>query len=104
MLEIRQGRIDWSPKLVSLSEQIDRSLRLMDLKGQMKTKGRDSALEIGGVIRGRGSDMQPVSVFIDSLRADPRISADFPFIRLGNVGGDGSTRFQVLCGKSKEAS
>jgi Tfp pilus assembly protein PilN len=104
MLEIRQGRIDWSPKLASLSQQINRSLRLMELTGQTQAKGRDQILEIAGMIRGGGSDMQPVSVFIDSLRADPRISADFPFVRLGNVGGDGSTRFQVLCGKSKEAS
>jgi len=104
MLEIRRGRIDWSPKLASLSQQIGGSLRLTELTGQTKGRGHDTSLELLGVIRTGGADMQPVSVFIDSLRADPRIGADFPSVRLGNLEGGGSARFQVLCGRGKEAS
>ena len=104
MMEIRRGRIDWSPKLASLSQKIGRSLRLTELTGQTKGRGRDTSLELLGVIRTGGADMQPVTVFIDSLRGDPWMGADFPFVRLGNLEGGGSTRFQVLCGKGKEAS
>jgi len=104
MMQLRLGRIDWSPKLASVSQQIDWTLRLTELMGQTEGRGRRAGLELKGVIRTGGAEMQPVSLFMDAIRNDPRISVDFPVVKLGNLEGAGSARFQVLCAKGKEAS
>jgi hypothetical protein len=103
MLQIRRGRTDWSPKLASISGQIDPSLRLTELTGQTEARGRKAGLELNGVVHGGGAEMQPVSGFLEALRYDASVAMDFPVVKLGNLEGGGSARFQVLCGKSKEA-
>ncbi|MBM3285861.1 MAG: hypothetical protein FJY88_00700 [Candidatus Eisenbacteria bacterium] len=99
LLEIRRGRIDWSPKLTAVSSCIDRQLRLESLVGQVSEKGRPPRLVLGGVIRSGGDQAAPVSRFMEAMRRDPSIAADLPEVRLGAMDASdaGESRFQIVC-------
>ena len=97
ILKLRSARIDWSPKLAALGQQIDPSLRLVEVTGQAAAEKRPARLEMGGEVRERDANLEQVSKFIDELRADQRITADFTGIRLGTLKGGTANRFRVIC-------
>jgi hypothetical protein len=104
LVKIRQTRLDWSPKIAALSQDIDSRLQLVEVVGQAADKGRPARLSLVGVWRGADTQMEPVSRFMEQLRKDQRISRDFPGIQLGTVQTDQSNRFQVICEPPKTGS
>ena len=98
ILELRQSRVDWSPKLTGISERIDRSLMILDLTGQAAQGGRPSELAMTGMVRYGAGQMEAVARFMEALRADPRIKSDFPEVKLGTLEGADTGKFQVVCG------
>lgn len=100
----RSQRIDWSPKLASLSQQIDDRLRLTEVSGRTTSKGRHALLEIDGELRGRERDTEAVLHFVESLGQDRRITGDFATVRLGTIEWSGGSRFQVLCQPAEDDS
>lgn len=97
LLDLRLSRIDWSPKLASLSERIDSDLILDKVTGQVASKGQPAKLLIRGGVRSSSDPLRSASGFVETLRSDPRIATDFPKIRLGNIGGDEGGRMQIVC-------
>lgn len=97
MLDLRRKRLDWSPKLAALSRRIGSSVKLQEVTGETARKGQPTRLELVGVTAGEGIRMEPVQTFIDGLRADPAMTEDFANIKLENVKGGGSGRFQIVC-------
>jgi Tfp pilus assembly protein PilN len=104
LVKVRQTRMDWSPKIAALSQDIDPRLQLVEVVGQVADKGRPARFSLVGVWRGTDTQMEPVSRFMDQLRKDQRISRDFPGIQLGTVQTDQSNRFQVICEPPKAGS
>ncbi len=103
MLQLRDQRIDWAPKLAAMSEVIPPSLQLERLDGQIDIKREPAKLELEGkVIRG-GDHLEQVTDFISSLQADSRISTKFPGVRLETLKGDQSGQFQIVCGSGRNA-
>jgi hypothetical protein len=100
-VRIRDARVDWSPKVAALSQQIDSRLQLIQMTGQSAGMGRPARLSLIGIWQGADTPMEPVSRFMERLRSDPRISQDFPDIELGTVQGGESNRFQITCGPAR---
>lgn len=96
LVGIRRARIDWAPKLAALSGTIDPSLRIVSVEGTLPDRNRPRQLKLTGLSRDESSQREGVARFIDALRADRRIGADFPIIRLGTIQGGESRRFQVV--------
>lgn len=97
LVQVRQTRLDWAPKIAALSQDIDPRLQLIEVVGQVADKGRPPRFSLVGVWRGTDTQMEPVSRFMEQLRKDQRISRDFPGIQLGTVQTDQSKQFQVIC-------
>ncbi len=96
LVGIRRARIDWAPKLAALSETIDPALRIVTIEGTLPDKNRPRQLKLTGLSRDESSQREGVARFIDALRADRRIVADFPVIRLGTIQSGESSRFEVV--------
>jgi Tfp pilus assembly protein PilN len=94
LLRVRDGRIVWSPKLAALSRLIDPGLRLQECSG---STGNKTNLDLTGVLRSGGSDLQPVSRFIKALQGEPAVTTDLPQVMLGNLGGGDAGGFRVVC-------
>lgn len=97
LAEVRRTRIDWSPKLAGLSRTIGSSLILTGVRGQEAAGNKSARLEITGQARSGAADMDAVARFTDALRLDPAFHHDLTNVRLGNLGGDQSSRFQIVC-------
>jgi len=104
MLQLRDQRIDWAPKLAAMSEIIPLSLQLERLNGHIELKREPAKLELEGkVVRGK-DHLEQVTEFIASLQDDDRISAKFPGVHLETLKGDQSGQFQVVCGPGRNGS
>jgi len=97
MLEVRQARIDWSPKFVSLAEHVGQELALKELKGRAFTRREPASFTISGQYRDKAASLDIVSAFLNRLRVDQRMYGDFPTISLGNIRSDGRGEFDLLC-------
>jgi len=95
LLQLRAARTLWAPKLVALSDCIDRSLILDEVRARVPSRGRAARLELGGVIHGGGSRVDQVSRFVGALRDEPRVAGEFPQINLETIEED--DRFLVTC-------
>jgi hypothetical protein len=97
LFAVRQERIEWSPMLAALADEISDSLAVVRIEGEVASP-RDPA---GLLIQGRSEDPQArlgqVTRFIDGLRGDARLADRFPEIRLGTIKGDQAGQFQVIC-------
>ena len=96
LVEVRRSRIEWSPKLAGLSRGIGPSLILVSVRCQVPMGAKPAQMEVVGQGRNGVSDMDAVARFTDALRTDPAIRLELPNVRLGNLGGDQSSRFQIL--------
>ncbi len=94
---VRRARVDWAPKLAGLSRDLGPSLILVGLKCQLSAGGRPPQMEIVGQIRGTASDMGAVGRVTVAVRADDAVNRDLPNVRLGTLGGDLTSRFQIVC-------
>jgi hypothetical protein len=97
LAEVRRSRIDWSPKLAGLSRGIGPSLILVGVRCQVAMGSKPARMEVVGQSRSGVSDMDAVSRFTDALRSDPGFRSGLANVRLGNLGGDQSSRFQIVC-------
>jgi hypothetical protein len=97
ILELRQSRVDWSPKLAGLADGIDRSLIVLDLTGQAGQGGRPSQLALTGTVRSSVGQMEAVARFMEALRSDRRIKSDLPEVKLGTLEGAETGKFEVIC-------
>ncbi|MBI5836767.1 MAG: hypothetical protein HZB25_05960 [Candidatus Eisenbacteria bacterium] len=97
LLQVRRERIDWSPKLAALSEQLDASLLLMRVTGHAPSRNSAARFEIEGIVRDGGRSLEQVSGLMARLRDEPRFSSDFPVVNLGTLGKQGTNRFELQC-------
>ncbi len=97
MARVRMGRVDWSPKLAALSDRLGPSLQLTRVTGSVGRKNLPARFEIEGTVRGGGRPLQDVSAFLAGLRADRRVTGEFPDINVGNIGGRSADQFKVVC-------
>jgi hypothetical protein len=96
LFQLRQERVEWSPLLASIAENIPSSLLLDAVQGQT-THGRvQSHFDMSGVGRGGTVAMADVSGFVNHLRDDPRVNKAFPDVSLGSVRSE-TGEFQVVC-------
>ncbi len=102
MLEVREARIDWSPKFVSIAEHLGESLALEELEGRAYSKRDPASFTISGHYRDKSATLDKVSGYIDRLRDDPRMYGDFPGITLGNIRSDGKGEFDLRCTAEEE--
>jgi len=102
MLNLRGSRIDWAPKLAMLSEKINYDLYLINFEGNRERGNVARKLLLAGESRDEGVQMQVFTRFVDTLREDPRISADFPNLKLGSVGGGQGNQFKIMGDNEEE--
>lgn len=102
IIHIRNSRIDWSPKLASVSDVIDNKVRLVQVVGQVAQKNGPARLSLSGVTEGAGDEMEAVTDFMKTLRTSNSIASDFPNIRLEAIEGTRSGRFRVVCDARRE--
>ncbi|MBU1699086.1 MAG: hypothetical protein KJ970_17105 [Candidatus Eisenbacteria bacterium] len=103
LLEARENRINWSPKLAAVSRLINPSLQLEGMNAELAQRGHSVSFQLSGFFLSGGSDMESISEFVEALRGDPRIASDLPDVTLGNLQGRSSSRFQVFCRRGEEA-
>jgi hypothetical protein len=96
LFRVRQGRTDWAPKLATLSEVIDSTLVLEQIRAEGRRKKVPARLELDGVTRGQNSNLEDVTRFISALRGDQRIREDFSRVSLGTI-KSGVGEFQIIC-------
>lgn len=96
-LEIRASRMDWSPKLVALSDHIGEDLALAELQGRAGGRRDKASLVVSGRYRDERATIETVSAYLARLREDPRLNDAFDDISLGNIRGDGRGEFDLLC-------
>ena len=104
IIQIRNSRIDWSPKLSSVSELIDSEVRLVQVVGQVAQKNGPARLSISGVAEGVNNEMDAVTSFMKTLRTSSSIAGDFPNVRLETIEGNRSGRFRVVCNSQGQES
>lgn len=96
LFQLRHDRIEWSPLLASIAENIPSSLILDEVQGQTEHGHVQSHFEINGLGRGGSVAVTDVSGFVNHLRDDQRVSAAFPNVTLGSVQSE-TGLFQVVC-------
>jgi len=94
-LELRSARIDWAPKIAAVSNLISDDLILSEILGESERKRNTSRFEMLGTIRQNDSGAEAVSRFVERLKADRSVSADFQDVGVGYIKGSGS--FRVVC-------
>lgn len=97
LIDMRLNRVDWAPKLAAVGERLDDTLQLTRLSGKMAERRTPAKFEVGGKVRNGRDELEKVTRYIDALKGDPRVTANFPDIRLDSVKGDGSGKFNVYC-------
>jgi Tfp pilus assembly protein PilN len=90
------ARTDWAPKLAALSETIDPSLLLVEIRGRARHKKSPASLELNGVTADHKANLDDVSRFIAALRSDDRFRDGFEGINLGTIRSEAG-EFQVIC-------
>ena len=99
LYELTRERIFWSEKLQSISERIGKNLVLTEIQYDEKK------LVLRGLAQtGKGSRFELISDFIDSLKAEPSFTRDFPRIEFGSTGRERSPsdlmNFEVICSRN----
>jgi uncharacterized small protein (DUF1192 family) len=97
LLEIRRGRLDWTPKLAACGEAIDSMLLLTGMDARSAGRGGEARLEVTGLLCGTPPDVQAVPRYMEALRADPRIRENFSEVQLGTMEGGADGRFRISC-------
>jgi hypothetical protein len=96
MMLVRLQRIDWTPKLAAISEDIPPGLRLDQITGQFGIKGAPR-LELKGHVRAGAADMPSVSRIMEAFGRDRRISESFPETKLQTLEAGEGGRFLIAC-------
>jgi hypothetical protein len=96
LFQLRQERVEWSPLLASIAENIPSSLVLEEIQGQTTHGRMQSRFDMNGLGRGGTVAMADVSGFVNHLRDDPRVNRAFPDVALGSVRSE-TGEFQVVC-------
>ncbi len=96
MFRIRRTRIEWAPILASVSESLPDDLILEEMQGRTARRRVGAEYILVGKTRTRGADVAAVSRFIDALRDDDRVTAQFQDVSLGTV-NSGTGDFEVVC-------
>jgi len=95
ILALRGARIDWTPKMAAVSNLLPDDLILSEILGESEWKGKSSRFEMLGMIRVKEPGVDAVSQFVERLKGDPSVSADFQNVGVGYIKGSGS--FRVVC-------
>jgi hypothetical protein len=93
----RSGRIDWSPKLAAISEHCGASLQFREVEGRARTQHEQPLLRIRGEAKKYINSLEAVTDFMQRLRRDERLHAEFDDIGLGNIRDGESGEFEVSC-------
>ncbi len=96
LFQLRHDRLEWSPLLASVAENIPSSLMLSDILGQAARQRVQSHFEVNGQSRGGSVAMADVSGFVNHLHDDPRVNTAFPGVSLGSVRSE-TGEFQIVC-------
>ena len=96
LVRVRGRRMDWSPKLASITQHIDRSMRLSQLEARASAPRVSAELKLQGQAAQRSHTLETVTQFVDRLREDTLLSIDLPLVELGSVEGDRGGTFQVV--------
>lgn len=102
LFSVRTARIDWSPKLAAVSNEILPALRLSGLEGSVAQKGKPARLLVAGVLRDPAAGAEILTNFSDKLRASNPIRSDFPEIALETVASGSANEFVVACRSPKK--
>jgi hypothetical protein len=97
LLEVRQGRIDWTPKLAAIADTIDPMLIVTTMSGRSAGRQGSARLEVTGLLRDTVLGMQAVPRFMDALRASAPIHETLPDVQLGTMEGGTEGRFTIVC-------
>ena len=97
LLRLRKGRIDWSPKLAAVADQIGPTIQLTRVDGQFQTKGTPAVLRLTGAVAERTTQLEHISQFMTALAEDRRIAQELPSVQLGNLKGSEDGRFVITC-------
>jgi Tfp pilus assembly protein PilN len=97
LLQVRQSRLEWAPKLAAVGDTIDPMLLLTSISARSAGRQGNPRFELSGVLRGTPPDMQAVPRFMDALRAARRVHESLPDVQLGTMEGGTEGRFTIVC-------
>ena len=97
LVQVRQERIDWAPKLAALSARIDSTLQLARVSGRVGVKKTPAYFDLRGKLIADQQDLQIIYDFIDDMREDPRLADDFPNIKMEAFKGGTECQFDLVC-------
>ena len=97
LVQLRETRIDWAPKLTAISKEIQPILLVNNIDGRAAAKKIPARLRIEGEVRDGNEPLENVSQFLEGLRRDASVSKDFSAIELGSLKGRASTEFELVC-------
>ena len=96
MFRIRQGRIEWSPKLAAISHLIEADLEIHEIQAEASRKKSPATLEIRGTVTESQDNLEDVSRYVKALSQDERILDGFSQAKLGTI-RSGEGEFQIFC-------
>jgi Tfp pilus assembly protein PilN len=95
LIQLRESRLLWSPKLSAVARSIGPSMRLLEITIRTPRKGAPAELQMAGV--SRGSSSSEIVEFLGALREDPDVHRDLPLVVLGQLEEGGAGRFEISC-------
>ncbi len=97
VLELRAGRVDWSPALAAIATNVGTSMRLERVSGSAAWRKSPATLSIEGRVDRDRTSVEDVSAFMEALREDRRIARVFPSVTLGVLKGGSDSEFEISC-------
>jgi hypothetical protein len=97
LIAVRERRVDWSPQLAAVSQEIPNSLTLSRVSGRTATQSQPARFILEGEVRSGKNPLNEVSAFVDSLRNDQRVVRNFPAIKVGRIKERDSGQFELIC-------
>lgn len=97
LIELRRGRVDWTPALAAISRAADRSLTLTKLVGDAGREPGETELTITGETRTVEGQLETIGVLMDRLRGDEGFRSVLASVSLGKVESGRAGEFEVEC-------
>jgi len=98
LVHARVQRIDWATVLDAVARSIPDDVTLKTLEGGFQhVANQRPGLDLEGGITDNRRQLESVVAFVDSLRAEPRLTRVFPRIDLETVETERTKIFRIVC-------
>ncbi len=101
LVQARLDRVDWATTVAAVARALPNDLILAKIDAASgRGRGNLDGLNLEGSILGGSLDLNPVIVFMQTLRDSPTVGRQYPRIDLGTASGVGLQDFEVVLRKT----